>query len=195
MDLYDEAIYQLERAYPPKIQAMDEIERSQCVRVHERTDDLFRFANLVESLFEMEELHSRLLYQCCLKPLTDIVHGVESLDGTTVRLSPTNLDRCLEAIPILTRRELDIRCTVKHRVEVCSGGKECRDAWPVVRISMSMEIGHHPLGPNPLFLYLHQTGLYQSRIVCQPCKDFNIREADIARQNVLDNLCDIFGMR
>lgn len=193
---YDEAIYQLNRTYPSKIAAWDTMEghSKSYVVVHDRIEDLLPFTNLAESL-DLRPILSRLLYRCCVYlPDNCLKTGCKAND-TMERLSSTNFARCLQAFPKLMQADMAIRMRVLARCgsQTCKTRDTCRASQIVLQAAIG-EKDTYPLSVEPLFSYFDHDRFYASNPICNVCRQACIKEADLARQELLDTMSTVFGL-
>jgi hypothetical protein len=101
-DLREEAIEQLHHRYPKKISEWDETcrtdddsETSNTVLVSYSVDDDLAIANVARTM-DLPDIHLAALYGCCLLPFDVLVNGRTLEDGTSERLSPSDLISCLQ---------------------------------------------------------------------------------------------------
>lgn len=160
--------------------------------MHEDLEELFAFTNLVESL-DLRPILAHLLYHCCSSKVLRSLDGGESSTDAVKCLTPTNLCRCLQALPKLTSAEVTIRLRALTKpAPSCNTPKMCRDGRSDL-VAACLKEDYETRLSDPLYPCFDDDESIPDSI-CVSCVKHLTREADAGRQAFLDNLVAVFNL-
>lgn len=184
--LIQEGIMQLRRAYPATVDANAE------ERMYTGNNDCISIANVTRALNVDDQLHLRVLYDCCQLDAGALAHGALCSTGDREQLDPVDLECCINGRSLLmnVRHKLGDEWFTQYALG-CISPEECK---PKAKEFLYTPRGDRLPAPgmhDPLSKFTPRKTLWFTKScesLCAECSRYYQNEFREFRQGILDDL-------